>query len=154
MFLAVVKHRYLQFLTLLHAFWTSDLALFFSGICNLITTSGLKLLDSVTDRHMHCSSYCIRLALKPPKDSWNCQGQLANAKGSCEHVYIKGTCPPFFPSFLFSLVSSNSAIYEADYSCISYVPSHIAIELKLVLAFIIIIFKNLLCLLSKSLEIY
>jgi hypothetical protein len=27
-----------------------------------------------------CSSYCIRLALKPPKDSRDCQGQLANAK--------------------------------------------------------------------------
>jgi hypothetical protein len=27
-----------------------------------------------------CSSYCIRLALKPPKDSRNCPGQLANAK--------------------------------------------------------------------------
>ena len=39
--------------------------------------------------------------------------------------YIKGTLPPFLPfSFLFSLVSSNSAIYETDYSCISYVLLH------------------------------
>jgi hypothetical protein len=55
-------------------------------------------------------------------------------------VYIKGTFPSFLSSFLFSLVSSNSAVYEADYSCISYVPSQ---QLSILVANIIVFEHNL-----------
>ena len=71
-----------------------------------------------------CNSYYIRLALKQLKTAKTAQSSQLTLQAVSQHVYIKGTFPSFLLfSFLFSLVSSISAIYKADYSRLLYVPS-------------------------------